>query len=52
MVKNLIKDHNARILIFGGPEEKELKEQILFSDWFRQSRMLLMLKALHKVRQL
>ena len=26
--KKIIKDHNARILIFGGPEEKELKEQI------------------------
>ena len=26
--KKLIKDHNARILIFGGPEEKDLKDQI------------------------
>ena len=26
--KKLIKDRNTRILIFGGPEEKELKEQI------------------------
>ena len=26
--KKLIRDHNARILIFGGPEEKELKEKI------------------------
>ncbi|HSW53850.1 MAG TPA: glycosyltransferase family 9 protein [Ignavibacteriaceae bacterium] len=26
--KKLIKDHNARILIFGGPEEKDLKNQI------------------------
>jgi heptosyltransferase-2 len=26
--KKIIKDHNAKILIFGGPEEKELKEQI------------------------
>lgn len=26
--KKLIKDQNARILIFGGPEEKELKEKI------------------------
>lgn len=26
--KKLIKDHNARILIFGGPEERELKNQI------------------------
>ncbi len=26
--KKLIKDHKARILMFGGPEEKELKEQI------------------------
>jgi len=26
--KQLIKDHSARILIFGGPEEKELKDKI------------------------
>jgi ADP-heptose:LPS heptosyltransferase len=26
--KKLIKDHSARILIFGGPEEKDLKEKI------------------------
>ncbi|HEY6626455.1 MAG TPA: glycosyltransferase family 9 protein [Ignavibacteriaceae bacterium] len=26
--KKLIKDHSAKILIFGGPEEKELKDQI------------------------
>ncbi len=26
--KKLINNHNARILIFGGPEERELKEQI------------------------
>lgn len=26
--KKLIKDHNARILIFGGPDEKELKDKI------------------------
>jgi heptosyltransferase-2 len=26
--KKLIKDHSARILIFGGPEEKELKEKV------------------------
>ena len=26
--KKLIKDHSARILIFGGPEEKELKDKI------------------------
>jgi len=26
--KKLIKEHNERILIFGGPEEKELKEKI------------------------
>jgi len=26
--KKLIKDHNARILFFGGPDEKDLKEQI------------------------
>jgi heptosyltransferase-2 len=26
--KKLIKDHSAKILIFGGPEEKELKEKI------------------------
>jgi heptosyltransferase-2 len=26
--KKLIKDHSARILIFGGPDEKELKEQV------------------------
>ncbi|MDH3267691.1 MAG: glycosyltransferase family 9 protein [Ignavibacteria bacterium] len=26
--KKLINDHSARILIFGGPDEKELKEQI------------------------
>jgi len=28
LAKKLIKDHSARILIFGGPEEKELKEKI------------------------
>ena len=28
LAKKLIKNHSARILIFGGPEEKELKEQI------------------------
>ena len=28
LAKKLIKDQNARILIFGGPEEKELKEKI------------------------
>jgi heptosyltransferase II len=27
--KKLIKDHSANILIFGGPEEKELKDKIL-----------------------
>ena len=26
--KKLIKDHNAKILIFGGPDEKELKKQV------------------------
>jgi heptosyltransferase II len=28
LAKKLINNHSARILIFGGPEEKELKEQI------------------------
>jgi len=28
LAKKLINNHNARILIFGGPEEKELKEHI------------------------
>jgi heptosyltransferase-2 len=28
LAEKLIKNHSARILIFGGPEEKELKEQI------------------------